>query len=845
MTLSLLEIVQSGLLPEQSADFLPLVTNDDGTYLLQEGTVWDFKETWPFSYSDGYFFGICRLICAFGNTEGGLIIFGVDDSTRRGGRTKTIPNVDRLEQAFEDATGQVPSLSLRRYQSPESGDIDVLLVRRKSDDHPPFRFIKPVPQYPKDVIFIRKGSSVRAATSNDINTLYLTAADEEAPAPKCHLPPSPATVREFVGRMSAIDRIFTWLRSKDEPRAFLYGKGGSGKSTIAYQVFKSIDSSSGGFIAAGNELDILIFISAKGIYLDVESQSAAKFVGLDFQNEEELYAAILTLSDYDFDSSRVGDLAYLRESIEDLFYSSACFVVIDDIDTLSTLGKETGMDFLYGVLWRSRKRSKILYTLRNRPSHSISNSLEVPGLAGEEFDQFVDVCANQFGVPSPTRANRDNLLWPTSEGRPLVVESILAIRRTTSNYTDAVALFETEAGNEVRDYVFRREWDALDPADRGREVLAIIALYGTPIAFDDIVTISRLDSSKVRDAIASVQEIFLTNKMDGDDTVFSVGSLTRSFVIGAAQNLNLFETIRVRVDNFRNTFYPDSPALNTYTSRFNRAEAAARRGETSNLVNLVTDMDGEKAPRLREDPRFLSLRATARLMADYRSLPKARADFEAAMDFKYSPPKDHLLLWLRAEKHGDSGDIMTRRILDRVSNSKGYDVEFKARVKFERACHLYSRGRSSLSTAPHQAVDFLKESVLLHVEALADFIYLDSSLISKSQEFSRNTCFVLAQHLQSSDDPDQFLQAVRDIGTSRARLIIDPLVEPLYGFMRWGLLGSSRKDVLQRRLGRFEGLVEALLKANVWCEKDRREELKAQKEYIKSAYRRRMSSLAN
>ena len=151
---------------------------------------------------------------------------------------------------------------------------------------------------------------------------------------------------------------------------------------------------------------------------------------------------------------------------------------------------------------------KILYTLRNRPSHSISNSLEVPGLAGEEFDQVVDVCANQFGVPSPTRANRDNLLWPTSEGRPLVVESILAIRRTTSNYTDAVALFETEAGNEVRDYVFRREWDALDPADRGREVLAIIALYGTPIAFDDIVTISRLDSSKVRDAIASVQEIF-------------------------------------------------------------------------------------------------------------------------------------------------------------------------------------------------------------------------------------------------------------------------------------------------------------------------------------------------
>lgn len=841
--MTLLEMVQCGELPEAASDFLPLVTNEDGTYLLQEGTIWDFKETWPFSYSDSYFFGICRLICAFSNTEGGIIIFGVNDSTRKGGLTKTIPNVDRLEQAFKELTGETPNLQLRKYKSIECGDINVLLVRRKTSHQRPFRFIKQVANYPKDVIFVRQASSIRRATSNDITTLYLTLEDEGAPQPKCHLPPSAATVREFVGRMSAIDRIFAWLRNTDEPRAFLYGKGGSGKSTVAYQVFKSINSSGGGFVASGNPIDVLIFVSAKAIYLDVENRSVSKFVGLDFKNEEELYYAILTLGDFDLDDSRSSDLKYLKTSVEEFFDQNSCFIVIDDIDTLSTLGRETGMDFLYGVLWRSQKRSKILYTLRNRPLQSIASSLEIPGMEGDEYSKFVDVCASQFNVPAPNSATRDNLIWPTSEGRPLVIESIIAIRRTTSNYPDAIALFDSEAGNDARDYVFRREWDFLDASDRGREILAIIALYANPIAFDDIVTISRIDASRVRDAIASVQEIFLNNKLDGDDTLFAIGNLTRSFVLGAAQDLNFYETIKTRVANFKNAFYPDSPELNTYINRFNRSAAAARNGEPRHLLTLLAEMDAEKRPRLREDPRFLSLRGNVRILGEPRSLQKARADFEAAMDFKYSPPEDQLLLWLRAEKAGDSGDVMTERILKRVLQSKGYTQTFKARVKFDRACYLYSRGRTSLSLEPQRAVELLSESILLHIEALYEFISVDSSMVSKSQEFSRNTCLVLAQHFQASANPDDFLRIAKELGQAENRISFDPLVEAIEAFMRWGLLGIPKKDSLQRRLNRFENLADTLSKLNIWSETERKRELSSLKGVVKDLYRKRMASL--
>jgi predicted HTH transcriptional regulator len=149
MTKAIQDIVAEGNLPENSDDVLPLISNGE-EYISQEGETWDFKETWPFSYSDDYFGGLARLVCAFANTSGGLIIFGVDDSTRKGGRTKTQPNVDRFEQAFEQLTGVKAPIQLRRYKSLTLGDVDILLVSRKQSSQLPFRFSRRIGNYPPD-----------------------------------------------------------------------------------------------------------------------------------------------------------------------------------------------------------------------------------------------------------------------------------------------------------------------------------------------------------------------------------------------------------------------------------------------------------------------------------------------------------------------------------------------------------------------------------------------------------------------------------------------------------------------------------------------------------------------
>src|SRR5678815_2373468 len=109
------EIVSKGELPADSSSLIEQLTDQSGKFITQEGSSWDFKREWPFSYSDGYFGGIARLICAFANSNGGLIVFGVHDEHRTGGHNLVSPNTDRLQQALNQLLSDKPSLSFRRY----------------------------------------------------------------------------------------------------------------------------------------------------------------------------------------------------------------------------------------------------------------------------------------------------------------------------------------------------------------------------------------------------------------------------------------------------------------------------------------------------------------------------------------------------------------------------------------------------------------------------------------------------------------------------------------------------------------------------------------------------------
>ncbi len=228
--------LKAGVLPPDPAElYSDLYDPAVNRFIYQESAHWDYKAEFPFSLSGDYFGGILRLICAFYNTFGGILIFGVHDQTRQPGHNKVRINIERLNNVVRQSLSGPIELQHREYFLGSSDDpnrkIDILLVPKRRMAVPPIRFIVPVGSYKPDVPWMRVAHEVLAPTSVDLPKLYASredygiGEDDDATGIESGLPPSPATLKEFIGRREALDSLYTWLFSSDEPRSFLFGRG--------------------------------------------------------------------------------------------------------------------------------------------------------------------------------------------------------------------------------------------------------------------------------------------------------------------------------------------------------------------------------------------------------------------------------------------------------------------------------------------------------------------------------------------------------------------------------------------------------------------------------------------
>jgi hypothetical protein len=656
----------------------------------------------------------------------------------------------------------------------------------------------------------------------DANALPNNSDAEVDNYPSGGLPPSPATIKKFVGRVRTVDQVFRWLRLSDEPRTFLYGKGGSGKTTIAYEVAKTLRLAGGQFqIQSGDILDNVVFVSAKQRSMNVMTQSSSAFVGLDFSNERELYEAILTLGNWSSKPMTDLSLDALKEEIRGLFDLTSNFVVIDDIDTLTIGGLEAGFDFLYSVLWRSKRKSKLLYTLRNAPSQSLANAIEVPGLEEGDYEEFVEVCRSQFRLKSPPEKSFvSGRLSVVSEKRPLVVESILALARTAGSYSRAVELFEEGAGEDVRRYVFQREWNSLSPTNHGRYLLAVLALNSEPMGFSDIVALTRYEERRVRDALADVREMFLIVNEVGEEATYQLGEMTRSFVLDQAKSLDQYPAIKERVAKYRSNFFPDNPILSRLRDR---VESLVYRGWKSSdkealkkALDIVTDRT--LSPKITEDPRFNALQAYVYASQQPPQLDDARNHFARAFVMKFEPDIDHMKAWYFAERDSGQGLEQCLKIADRVCQGKKYDDETKQMFLSRKASLLFNRGRENIYFDTSRGLSDLEAAMTLHLSSYEKAYDSGNSRLDKIEEYTRNSAYVLFQFLTSNQRFDELIESIlRLCEGSNAK--IDPIEEPIARATETFLQFRGSRGDLQRYVGRLDHLSKRLNNPSKWYDR--------------------------
>ena len=216
--MTLKEMLSTRSIPSDNEWFFQTFTEVGGKFSAQETENFDFKKTWPSSLSDEYFGGLLKLVTAFANTSGGLIIFGVDDATRSPVKSTIRPNIDKLSQSAKQYLTNPPAIAYREYSSPRIGKFDVLIVYPKNKGELPTKFAKTIGNAKVDSLWVRIGHETILAQAKHIPIIFFRSELESSgvgdSTVEHALPPSPSTIKRFVGRLSTIYKVFEWLHSQ-------------------------------------------------------------------------------------------------------------------------------------------------------------------------------------------------------------------------------------------------------------------------------------------------------------------------------------------------------------------------------------------------------------------------------------------------------------------------------------------------------------------------------------------------------------------------------------------------------------------------------------------------------
>ncbi|CAL4868191.1 hypothetical protein MMA231_02466 [Asticcacaulis sp. MM231] len=704
------EIISSETLP-QSGEFLVSLQDENGLFTEDEGILHDYKDEFPFSSSDGYFGGILRLICGFNNTFGGLIIFGVDDKSRRAGKNKVTVDSEKVNRKLRENLSQIVTISCRKYRT-RSGDVDVVLIPKRKTGVPPVRLAKVISNYSPSKIYKRAGAEVLDAAGIDLEFLYgprpnpFIEEKTEVLSIDAALPGSPATIDEFVGRFQVMERAMEWLTSSREPRLFLWGHGGSGKSTIAYE-FAKIVAGNGKLLytVGGKQYERVIYVSAKNSFLDPFTAKIEKYKATDFSSSVDLFKSLLYLSNWTDQSLDAFDEAYLLKELEDLLEIETQLIIIDDIDSLSSANEDNGMEQLFTIAARCRSETKVLYTQRNLPVYARRNSIEIPGLdQGDELPIFISLCSKQFGVPAPDEVEALQIS-KLSECRPLAVETIIGLRRITSSYSQAMQRWTSDA-SQAREYLFQREYDQLSKENRGRYLLAALCAFARPQGLGVLQQVLSFKDEQLQDAIAETRDMFLKVEYgtDGGDQ-YSLGAATSSFIQMISKKLDKFPAIEARVKHYLSKSSVTPPSLLVLLERANRqvdqgqAESAWTFLNNTSLPPAVTEHQAFKA----------TLGRVAASLKNPR-LGEARQAFEEAYGLGNRDHKMYLD-WLGMEKAAGAGTTNGIEVCIRVVNGSGFTSRTTANF-FRHLAYLQMKRAIEISDSSPEESERLKRESL-------------------------------------------------------------------------------------------------------------------------------------
>lgn len=779
--------LEVGQLPESFTElFEGLFDNQAVRFVSQESTIIDFKETIPNNFNEGYGAGIVRLALAFYNTYGGLIVFGVKDRILEVCGDDYPFDIETFNSTISDFTDARFESVTKSYQvQSKEGTrlVQVVLIPRRGLSKPA-RLNRGFRPYKADMLWVRERHEVIEAETRHLPLIYSDRTGlstiRSGPASAVHrsLPPPPSTIEDFVGRRSMMRRMWEWLTFGTQPRMYLHGTGGSGKSTLAYEFARSVVQSEHPIhVGEKGTLDYVIYISGKDTSFDARSQKEEKYSLRDFSTASEQFQQILYHSGY----ASPSDLEVISEKevdhqLDELFANYNGLIIIDDIDALSRRNEETGEESLFLRSAQSASNTRIIYTLRFPPAYALKNAIEVPGLDPDsEYYDFLEVCCKQFGVPHPAPEFIVKI-GEITDYIPLLVETVVGLRKSCSTYHDALQAFESRGGDGARRYLYQREYDRLGARGKSRQVLTALALLDGPVTFQTLTSVvPNIPDSQVLDAISETQGIFLrTQQAENGDTLYEVAAPAILFVNNASRELPYYDALSRSVDHFK-----------TAATRMSSEEAAAFaqmtrlfRDESWELVIDVYKSISEHDVA-RVNPKIIALLGRAYSKLGSRHAEDARECFKQAYGLREKNIfmlRDWFYLEFSAPHTINAAEKISRELSGDADLSKRHRAEFLSKL----AMTLDRMARTHIFTNREKAINLTVESINSNLEAA----FVGRGVLEmdwdKQQEWLSGSVASLFRIIENDAEPlfaliDSWSNLPHDIDANAVKTVIEPL----------------------------------------------------------------------
>ena len=311
------------------------------------------------------------------------------------------------------------------------------------------------------------------------------------------LPPRETIAPYFIGRQIELSQLRVWIDDPNSRVSLLAGDGGKGKTAIAYEFAVEVKQN------PPTGLETVIWLSAKP--LRFASGVSVRINNPDFTDLNSALDHILSA----YGTPDIADMDIQRKQTQCLEYMATlpALIVLDDVDSLE--GQD--IDAMNFFMHRTQATpSKVLLTSRRIPFGMEPEAIQITGFLprSEDGRKFIHSRLKMHHIDDKlfTRADIDKII-EICDGSPLFIQDLLRLCKVGEPPRSAIKIWQRRAGNDAREYAFRREFEMLtDPA---KAVLLTCALFSDPISLTEIQVYADLHEERSRTAITELHRVFL------------------------------------------------------------------------------------------------------------------------------------------------------------------------------------------------------------------------------------------------------------------------------------------------------------------------------------------------